>query len=65
MDVINDALQYWCAVQRSSVHYSLKGQSILTEMYSAIEADVPVPSDPSTHTDFDLLRLLWSADNVS
>ena len=34
-------------------------------MYSAIEAEVKIPSDPSTHRDDKLIAQLKSADTVS
>jgi hypothetical protein len=46
------------------VEYILKGKSTLTEMYSAIEAEVPIPSDPSTHIDWGLLERLKCAKQV-
>ena len=33
-------------------------------MYSAIEAEVIIPSDPSTHTDYKLIHTLKKADEV-
>lgn len=47
-----------------NIEYILKGKSCLTEMYSAIEAEVPIPSDPSTHIDWDLIDHLKTADKV-
>lgn len=35
-----------------------------TEMYSAIEAEVPVDSDPQTHTNKELVHLLKDAAKV-
>ena len=43
------ALQEWCDYNNTSVEYLQKGLNNLTEMYSAIAADVPLDSDPSTH----------------
>lgn len=37
----------------------------MTEMYSAIEAEVPVPSDPFTQTNFEFVADLKRAEKVS
>lgn len=42
VDEIQAALQEWSANTGGSVEWVLKGQALLTEMYSALEADVPV-----------------------
>lgn len=55
---VNAALQHWACEGMTSVHYVHKGMNLLTEMYSAIAADVPVPSDPSTHMNHALLSEL-------
>lgn len=39
---IHNALQQWCALHHRNVNYILKGQNCFTEMYSAIEAEVPI-----------------------
>lgn len=39
---IHSALQEWCTHQHKNVSYVMKGQNCLTEMYSGIEAEVPV-----------------------
>lgn len=42
VNVVKDALHEWGEKTGRSVEWLLKGQSIWTEMYSAIEAEVPV-----------------------
>jgi len=42
---LNDSLQQWSQTNMKTVHYSLKGEECLTEMYSAISAEVPAPND--------------------
>ena len=64
MESIHDALQIWSHKEIKSVDFILKGESCLTEMYSCIEAEVPIPSDPSTQKDEALLSHLMSATNV-
>lgn len=41
-----------------------QGMNNYTEMYSAIEAEVPVPSDPQTHTNRDIVAALKKAPKV-
>jgi nicotinamidase/pyrazinamidase len=45
---VNAALQEWAGSRNKQVHYVLKGSNCLTEMYSAIAADVPLDNDKST-----------------
>jgi nicotinamidase/pyrazinamidase len=42
VDVVRQALDEWSIQTGRSVEWILKGQHLLTEMYSAIEAEVPV-----------------------
>lgn len=45
---IHQALQKWSKQRMRTVEYVRKGMNCLTEMYSVIEAEVPVPTDPGT-----------------
>ncbi|MET0650115.1 MAG: hypothetical protein ABW208_26195 [Pyrinomonadaceae bacterium] len=47
------------------VDYVTKGSNILTEHYSAVQADVPDPSDASTQINTRLVRTLEQADLVA
>jgi len=47
VDDIQQALHEWMERTGGSVEWVLKGQNLLTEMYSALEADVPVSSATS------------------
>ncbi len=58
------ALQDWCAAHGKEVKYVSKGENCLTEMYSVIAADVPLPEDPQTAKNVPLLDSLKQADNV-
>ncbi len=49
----------------SIVDYVLKGSSIWTEHYSAIQADVPDPADPSTQVNTALVQTLRQADLIA
>lgn len=42
----------------------LKGMNQLTEMYSAIRAEIPIPNDPTTTVNTELLTKLRSAKTV-
>jgi nicotinamidase/pyrazinamidase len=64
VDEINHALQDWSVANMRTINYVLKGQNCLTEMYSAIEAEVPVPTDPNTQKNEKLLKALFEADKV-
>eukprot|EP01006_Ploeotia_vitrea_P018398 TRINITY_DN49812_c1_g1_i1.p1 TRINITY_DN49812_c1_g1~~TRINITY_DN49812_c1_g1_i1.p1 ORF type:complete len:278 (+),score=4.54 TRINITY_DN49812_c1_g1_i1:36-869(+) len=62
--VLNEALQEWCATKKATVNYVLKGTNCLTEMYSAIKADVPMDNDKSTQKDPVLMAELTAAKNL-
>jgi nicotinamidase-related amidase len=47
------------------VDYVTKGSNILTEHYSAVQADVPDPADASTQINTRLIRILENADVVA
>ena len=58
------AMQEW--EQRFAlVDYVTKGSNIWTEHYSAIQADVPDPTDPSTQINTALIQTLMQADLVA
>jgi nicotinamidase-related amidase len=44
------------------VDYVTKGSNLWTEHYSAVQADVPDPSDPSTQLNTGLIQTLEQAD---
>ena len=46
------------------VDYVTKGSNFWTEHYSAVQADVPDPDDPSTHLNTDLIETLEAADII-
>jgi len=43
-----EALTEWAISRKRSINWLFKGQNNRTEMYSALKAEVPVPSDPTT-----------------
>ena len=61
---INSALQEWALAKKDAINYVHKGMNCLTEMYSAVLADVPVPEDPSTHLNSALIEQLHHTEKV-
>ena len=61
---IDSALQEWSRHNNREVEYVMKGMNSLTEMYSALEAEVPIPDDMSTQLNSKLLRRLQSAKQL-
>jgi nicotinamidase/pyrazinamidase len=59
-----EALSEWEA-RFALVDYVTKGSNIWTEHYSAVQADVPDPSDPSTQINTGLIETLMKADLVA
>lgn len=64
MPALAGALADWEAARLRPVDYILKGSNVWTENYSAIQADVPDPADPSTQRNTRLLTTLDDADVV-
>ncbi len=61
LPVLFDALMDW-EKRYALVDYVQKGSNIYTEHYSAIQADVPDPADPSTQVNTALVNTLKQAD---
>jgi nicotinamidase-related amidase len=59
-----DSLRLW-EEEFSVVDFVTKGSNIKTEHYSAVKADVPDPSDPSTQVNTNLISILMKADLVA
>lgn len=60
---IYDALRQWEA-EFARVDFVMKGHNLFTEHYSAVQADVPDPEDPSTSLNVGLVRTLEEADRI-
>lgn len=58
------ALQEW-EQRYAVVNFVLKGSNLMTEHYSAVQADVPDPHDPGTQLNKDLIRQLAQADIIA
>lgn len=61
---IEDALNKWGRKNFAYPNFVTKGSNILTEHYSAVQADVPDPSDPSTQLNVGLINTLQEADII-
>jgi nicotinamidase-related amidase len=56
------ALHEWEEKSFAVVNYVSKGSNIYTEHYSAVKAEVPDPTDPSTQVNTGLIKTLMEAD---
>lgn len=63
-EAISKALINWEKSQHANVDYVTKGSNFLTEHYSAIEAEVPDPSDPSTMTNTPFIQVISTGDII-
>lgn len=54
----------WEEAGYAYVDYVTKGSNFLTEHYSAVQADVPDPNDPSTQLNTKLIQTLQDADVI-
>ena len=50
VDVVFEAMNEWCRHAGGTVEYVVKGQTLWTEMYSALAAEVPVNQETSFNT---------------
>jgi len=55
----------WEKKQIAMVDYVTKGSNFKTEHYSAVQADVPDPEDPSTMLNTTLIQTLQQADIIA
>jgi hypothetical protein len=49
--VLNSALQEWATGNLNTVTFIMKGTNCLTEMYSALSAEIEIASDSTTQLD--------------
>jgi nicotinamidase/pyrazinamidase len=59
-----DALNEWATLKHATIDFITKGSNPFTEHYSAIRAEVPDPSDPTTHSNRAFIQTLEDADVV-
>lgn len=62
VDVLRHAIEQWSKQTGRTIQFIFKGQHLLTEMYSALEADVPVSKD--TQWNKTLQELLLKSDQL-
>lgn len=62
VEEVMNALNEWCASTGKSIEFVMKGQNLLTEMYSALRAEVEV--SPDTVLNKKLLDTLKSSDRI-
>lgn len=62
--VLNTAIQEWTFRRQKSINYHWKGMNCLTEMYSALIAEVEMPEDPTTSLDQKFMSALLKADKL-
>lgn len=62
---VSDALINWERREFAMVRYVTKGSNLFTEHYSALQADVIDPTDPTTMLNTDLIEILEVADLVA
>lgn len=60
-----EALCEWTAVTGRNVIYVTKGSNPFTEHYSAVKAEVPDPTDPTTMLNGGMIRLLRECDEIA
>ena len=58
------AINEWAESRMREVTFVWKGQNCLTEMYSALGAEVPVESDERTHLNIGLIRTLRESSRL-
>lgn len=61
---IADALYEWEEKNFNRVNFVAKGSNLFTEHYSAVQADVPDDSDPTTKLNVELIDILSKADEI-
>lgn len=59
-----EALNEWASEKNAIVDFVTKGSNIYTEHFSAVMAEVPDPSDSSTHLNKNFIQTLEDADIV-
>lgn len=64
MPQLMNAFHYW-EDQFAMVDFVAKGSNIYTEHYSAVQAEVPDPSDPGTQINIGLIQTLDEADVIA
>ncbi len=61
---VADAIHEWAEMSRRTINFVSKGSNYKTEHFSAVRAEVPDPTDPSTQVNTSLIQTLESADEI-
>jgi len=61
---VMDAALAWQAAKHRTVNFVTKGSNPWTEHYSAVQADVPDPQDPSTQINTPFIQMIEDADEI-
>lgn len=61
---VREALLDWERGRSAIVDYVTKGSNVLTEHYSAVQAEVPDPADPNTQLNVPLINILRESDRI-
>ena len=64
MQNIHEALQEWTTRANKNVEFVMKGQCMLTEHYSALQAEVPLDEDEGTKLNVPLMDKLRKASKI-
>lgn len=64
VDPVMDAVLRWEEAKRKPVNFVTKGSNPWTEHYSAVQADVPDPQDPSTQINTPFIQVIEDADEI-
>lgn len=64
LPVLFESFKGWEEKYFAQIDYVTKGSNPWTEHYSAVQADVPDPKDPTTALNFELIKTLKDADQL-
>jgi nicotinamidase-related amidase len=61
---VSKALYDWEIANQNRINFVAKGSNLLTEHYSAVQADVPDDNDPNTKLNTSIIDMLRDADEI-
>lgn len=59
------ALDRWAMKRTANIDFVTKGTNVLTEHYGALQAEVPIATDPTTQLNARFLKMLQEADMIA
>jgi nicotinamidase-related amidase len=62
--MLNEALLKWSETNFRTINYVSKGSNPFVEHFSAVQAEVPDPSDPSTQLNADFIQAVMEDDEI-